>query len=146
MILDFANMSASKSNTSLYFVYLQAQWFWLWWPPQQHLIPLSMATTQRVNTITEAMHLDTRLHNLRWHYSDIFVRNTNYQATLSAFGVLNSSLLCSLVIIRSPGTWATLNRHLWPVLRLSCRSGWLRPLAESPGITPQTAERRCLSV
>lgn len=60
MILDFANMSASKSNIILYFVYLQAQWFCFWWPPQQHLILLSVATTHKVNTITEAMHLNTR--------------------------------------------------------------------------------------
>lgn len=49
MALDFANTSASKSNISLYFVYLQTQWFCFWWRPQQHPIPPATATTHKVN-------------------------------------------------------------------------------------------------
>lgn len=65
MNLHFANMSGTKFNICLHFVFLQSQWshFCFWLQPQQHPIPLALATVHKVRTTTWAMHV--RLNNTK---------------------------------------------------------------------------------
>lgn len=71
MNLDFGNMSDTKLNIRLHFVFLQSQWscFCSLWQPRQHPIPPAMAAIHKVSAKTRAMQLNMwdwiTLNNLR---------------------------------------------------------------------------------
>lgn len=127
-ILTFADMSGTKFNIRLHFVFLQSQWshFCFWRQPRQHPIPRAMATIQKVRTITRAMHCPVWGWTI-WDGNKIpllstavitFPQDMIIMCRTQRMHLLDNSLLYRLVITGSQWTPAAPHRNLWLIVRL----------------------------